>query len=395
MTQRLTDQIVRSLPAPERGNKIHYDDMVKGFGIRVTAAGARAFIVNYRRRSDGLERRYTIGSYPEWSVGAARTKAMELKRHIDNGGDPVGEHAADRAAPTVADLAARFLEEHVSKQRPATVRDYGSMLRNDILPALGRMKVAAVEFEHVERLHARITQRAPIRANRILAVAAKMFALSIRWQMRPDNPCKGIERNREHGRRRYLTGKELAQLTKALAEYPNQEAADVIRLLLLTGCRKGEALSMRWVDVDLTTGIWFETPHSKQKQRFEIPLSAPARQLLARRHAGATTQWVFPGRDDARGHHRHNIKADWKRLCAEAKITGVRIHDLRHTFASHLVSGGASLPLVGALLGHSSPKTTHRYAHLFHDPQREAVERVGALVEGKPAAEVVPMKGGR
>jgi integrase len=387
---KLMDKLIRTLPRPPAGNRITYDSEVKGFGARITAAGAIAFVINYRRKADGLERRYTIGSFPDWSVAGAREKAKELKRHIDSGGDPVGEHAADRAAPTVADLAARFLEEHVAKQRPHTQRDYESMLRLDILPALGRLKVASVEFEHVERLHARVTARAPVRANRVLAVLSKMFTLAVRWKLRPTNPVKGVERTREHQRRRYLSADELARLTRALAEHPNQGVADAIRLLLLTGARRGEILNATWDQFDLNAGTWSKPPSStKQQRHHQVPLSAPARQLLNRIHKESTGPWVFPGRD---GRPRENFKFDWKQILKAAGIAQLRVHDLRHSFASNLVSAGFSLPLVGALLGHATPTTTARYAHLAHDPLREAAERVGAIVSGRPAAKVVPMR---
>ena len=274
---RLTDRVVRGLPAPPQGNRVSYDGALGGFGIRTTAAGSKSFVLNYRRRSDGVERRYTIGSWPAWSVASAREEAARLKRLIDSGGDPVGEHQAERTAPTVADLSARFLEEHVSKLRRHTRRDYESMLRNDILPALARMKVSAVEFEHIERLHAKITKRgAAVRANRMLQVASRMFTLAVKWKLRPDNPAKGIERNREHLRKRYLKPDELTQLTKALAEDSNQQAADVFRLLLLTGARKNEVLSATWEQFDFAAGVWVK-PHTMTKQKAEhhIPLSAP------------------------------------------------------------------------------------------------------------------------
>ena len=202
--QRLTDKAVKALAAPSKGNRISYDPDVPGFGCRVTAAGARAFVLNYRRKADGTERRYTVGSWPSWSVAAARDEARRLRREVDSGRDPLGEHESERAAPTVASLAVRFLEEHVAKQRPHTQTEYKSVLTNDILPALGKMKLAAVAFEHIERMHAAITKRAPVRANRTLAVTSKMFTLAIKWRLRTDNPCQGIERNREHHRRRYL-----------------------------------------------------------------------------------------------------------------------------------------------------------------------------------------------
>jgi integrase len=390
VAQKLTDKIVRALPAPDRGNRITYDTEVVGFGCRVTTAGARAFILNYRIKATGQERRYTIGAFPDWSVDAARTKGKELKRDVDFGGDPVGEHVADRTAPTVADLCDRFLEEHVTKKRPHTRTDYTSIVRNDIEPALGKLKVAAVEYTHIERLHARVSKRAPVRANRAHAVATTMFGLAVRWRMRGDNPCKGVARNQEHGRRRYLKPDELVRLTAALAAEPNQSAADVFRLLLLTGARKGEVLGARWNQFDLAGGTWTK-PNSLTKDNREhtVPLSAPARQLLARlQERSGGSPWVFPGRD---GKGREDTKYSWARICKAAGITGLRVHDIRHSFASQLVSGGASLPLIGSLLGHSNPTTTHRYSHLFDEPQRAAVERVGAIITGEPSAEVVPM----
>jgi integrase len=395
MAQRLTERAIRALQSPPKGNRIAYDSEVKGFGARITAAGAIAFILNYRRKADGQERRYTVGSFPDWSVAAAREQARALKRHIDGGGDPVGEHRAERAAPTVADLCDRFIEEHVAKQRPHTQAEYRAIVRNDILPALGKLKVSAVEFEHIERLHAKITTRAPVLANRALAIISKMFSLAIQWKLRIDNPAKGVRRNREHQRRRYLKPDELVRLTAALAADQNQDTADVFRLALLTGARRGELLTMRWDDIDLSAGTWSKSPSStKQNEPHQVPLSAPARAVLAARCATRddASPWVFPRRD---GQHRTDLKYVWKRVCKAAKISGLRIHDLRHSYASHAASAGYSLPTIGALLGHSQPQTTARYAHLFDDPLRQATERVGAIITGKEPADVVPLKGAR
>jgi integrase len=350
--------------------------------VRITSAGAIAFILNYRIRSSGRERRYTIGNPPEWSVAAAREKAKDLKRQVDSGGDPLNELEAIRSAPTVADLCDRFEAEHVDKLRRKTQADYHGILRNDIEPALGKLKVAAADFEDVERLHRKISQRAPTRANRALAVASKMFALAIKWRLRPDNPCKGVERNREDARKRYLKPDELDRLTKALAEHPYQDAADIFRLLLLTGARRGEVLGATWDQFDLKEGVWTKpATATKQKERHEVPLNAPARQLLARRLSKQdASPWVFPGRS---AHHRINLHRSWGLICRAAGITGLRIHDLRHSYASTLVSAGFSLPTIGALLGHSQPQTTARYAHLFDDPLRKATERAGAILAPK------------
>jgi integrase len=390
MTQKLTDKLVRSLERPPTGNKIHYDSEVKGFGARITTAGAVAFVVNYRRRADGMERRYTIGSYPDWGVAAAREKAKELKRHIDGGGDPVGELSLERGAPTVADLAERVLAEHITKLRPHTQDDCRSMLRNDILPVLGRFKVGAVQYENIECLHASVTKRAPVRANRALALLSKMFSLAVKWRMRPDNPCRGIERNREHARRRYLTPEETARLLAALSSDPDQDAADAFRLLLLSGARKNEAMTATWDSIDLTTGYWRKPPApTKSKGRSDVPLSMAAKQMLAAREAkrGASPR-VFDC-------DRNSLLRAWRRICRAAKIDDARVHDLRHTHASRLASAGVGLHTIGTLLGHQNPKTTHRYAHLLDDPLRAATEKASALITGAPSAEIKPMKRGR
>jgi integrase len=393
---RLTDALIKRLPAPDRGNRITYDDVVKGFGIRVTEAGGRAFILNYRRKADGRERRVTIGSFPDWSTTAAREEAKRLKREVDGGADPIGEHQAERAAATVADLCARFIEDYLPRKRPWTQFGYRQQITTDILPKLGMMKVAAVSVADIDAFHRQISKRAPTHANRVLAVLSKMFSLAIRWGLRSDNPCKGIERNQEQKRHRYLTGPELARLATALDELRDQGAANAVRLLLLTGARRGETLAAKWADIDLEAKVWTKPgATTKQKTLHRIPLSDAACRLLAemREQAGDDATWLFPApKNDG---HRTDIREAWDALRKSAKIPDVRTHDLRHSYASILASSGLSLPVIGALLGHTTPTTTHRYAHLFDDPLRAAVERAAAVITGRPAADVVPIKGGR
>lgn len=420
MAEKLTDTVVKALAVPEKGNRITYDSEIKGFGCRITAAGGRAFILNYRTRS-GRERRYTIGSFPDWKTGVARTEAGELKKRIDRGEDPMADVEADRTAKTVADLCQRFEEEHLPKTRPATVRDYKSLIKNEIKPALKNFKVADVTFSDVDDLHRKITKRgAPYVANRVVAVLSKMFSLGIKWGWRADNPAKGIERNQEEKRHRYLSGKELAALTAALVEHGDQQAANIVRLLLLTGARRGEVQAMRWADLELDEGVWTKPgATTKQKTLHRVPLSAPARQLLVAIRTAAenaakdkkrprpVSEYVFPGKGGIG--HRLEIKHQWAELCKAADIVirktrkddkgreiivatpSARLHDLRHTYASVLASAGLSLPVIGALLGHTQPATTARYAHLFDDPLRAATERAAAIVTGKPSADVIDL----
>ena len=388
---KLTDNLLRKLPTPEQGNKLSYDDAVKGFAARVTAAGGRAFILNYRRKLDGRERRHTIGSFPDWSTTAAREEAKRLKRAIDGGSDPVGEQEENRAAPTVANLCARFERDYLPRNRPSTQRVYRQQIQTDILPAFGKTKVAAVSHGDVDAWHHQLSKRAPTHANRTAAVLSRMFNLAIRWGWRTDNPCKGVERNQENKRHRYLTGAEISRLSAALAELADQSAANAIRLLLLTGARRGELLAAKWADVDLETSVWMKPASTtKQAALHRVPLSAAAVQLLSemQAQAGEDAEWIFPARG---GGHRPHINEAWIRLRKAAKLPGVRLHDLRHTYASVLVSAGLSLPVIGSLLGHSTPVTTHRYAHLTDDPLRAATERASAIITGKAPADVVPL----
>src|SRR3954452_13334993 len=210
MPTRITDKLVRDLPSPAKGNAITYDTEVKGFGVRITVAGARSFVLNYR--ANGIERRMTIGSYPDWSVMAAREQAKSLKRDIDLGGDPMGERHEDRVAPTVQDLWERYDAEHLPRKAPRAQADDRSMFRTYILPALGRMKVKDVRPAAIDMLHRSISDHHKVRANRVTEVLRKAFTLAVRWEWRPDNPCRGVARNPEDRRYRYLTNDEIARL---------------------------------------------------------------------------------------------------------------------------------------------------------------------------------------
>lgn len=397
MTQHLTDAIVKHLPAPARNNKIYYDASQAGFGARVTANGHRSFILNYTTRGASRERRYTIGAFPNWSTVAARNEARRLRRLIDNGGDPLGQIEDERSAPNLSDLIERFADEHFPRLRPSTAKKYRELIGKHVRPHFSpHTKVADVAYADIDRLHRKITAAGhPYAANRTLSLLSKMFTLAVRWEMATANPAKNVEKNLELKRKRYLSGDELGRLIVALSEHANQQSANIFRVLMMTGARRGEVLGMRWDQVDLTTGTWTKLASStKQKADHIVPLSAPARQLLSEIRAGQPKgEFVFP---DVAGGHRRDIDNGWRKICKAAGIAGLRVHDLRHNFASQLASGGASLPLIGALLGHTDQTTTARYAHLFQDPQRQAVEKVGAVIlnAGKQPVAPTPLKRG-
>jgi integrase len=403
MPKRLTDRTIPKLARPATGNRIYYDapnakgnGWTPGFGLRVTAAGARVFVLSYRTKAQ-RSRRLTIGGYPTWSLAAARDESAKLKRKIDQGEDPLGAIRAGRLAPTVADLCDRVTEEFLPKKRASTARDYKRMIELEIIPSLGSIKVADVVFADVDRLHRRIGRRAPYTANRCVALLSKMFALAVRWQYVATNPCRGIERNPEPKRERYLSADELARLGAALAKHKDKAAANIFRLLLLTGARRSEVAGARWADFDLETGTWVKPASAtKQGKVHRIPLNGPAQLLLAdlRKAAAKDAEYLFPGRF---GGHRVELKMDWAAVCRSARLKDARIHDLRHSFASVLAGSGHSLPIIGALLGHSQAATTSRYAHLADDPLRKATQVAGSVITAgnKPGAKVVPIKRGR
>ncbi len=331
MADRLTDNQIKALPVPETGNRITYDEDVKGFGVRVTSAGARAFILNYRvaRR----ERRITIGSFPDWKTPAAREQAKALKRRIDRGEDPMQDRQDARDAPTMIDLADRFEAEHIVKRRPTTARDYKAMLKRYVRPTFGHDKVDAVRTRDIEVLHAKIAVNAPYMANRVVALLSKMFAFAIKEDMRSDNPARGIERAPEEKRKKYLSPAQIARLSAALVEHHERPSANAVRLLLLTGARRGEMLSATWDQFDLDKGIWVKPgATTKQKTEHQIPLSAPTVQLLSEMKAEADIEnerrermkyppisFLFPG---AEGKPLSDVKRFWASVCDKAEISG-------------------------------------------------------------------------
>jgi integrase len=345
-----------------------------------------------------------LGVHGTITTERARDIAARELGKIASGEDPAEAKRLAKAAeakrlaiPTMAQLCDRYLAEYAEiHKRPISIRDDAAMLAKIIRPALGAKRVPDVEQDDIAALH-RGMKETPYRANRVLALLSKMFSLaSVSWKLRSDNPVKGVKRYSEERRYRYLSGVELARLGEALAVHPNRITSNAIRLLLLTGARRGEVLSMTWSQVDQEPGIWVKpSAHTKQKREHRIPLSPGARAVIddMRRHRKADDEFVFPGR--AKGEKPVvELKKTWAALTKTAAITGARVHDLRHTFASLLVTGGASLPLIGSLLGHTSIATTERYAHLAIDPLREAADRVDAQIAAlasKQGAEILRM----
>jgi len=296
-------------------------------------------------------------------------------------------------------LALRFCVESLPSRAATTQAEYRAMLRDWILPALGRLKVAAVTREDIEKLHRKVTDAGkPRRANAVKSLCSTIFNQAIVWRERQDNPAAHVKPNREHGRERYLSDAELQRLMATLERWRSRrpDVCDAVLLALLTGARRGELLAMRWADVDLGAGVWVKpAAMTKQRALHRVPLAADAVAVLRRRQEGAAVgkivrlrggeQQVFRGGNSKTT--RNRLEKDWFVLRAAAGLEDVRFHDLRHSHASMLVAAGLSLPVIGRLLGHSKPQTTQRYAHLADEPLREAVEVVAGLTRRRGAPE--------
>jgi len=387
LADKISDAFVKGAKT-NRQQAIFWDTEVKGFGLRVTAGGAKTFIFQYGYH--GRKRRGRIGGYRDWSVEAARREAKSLKKRVDRGEDPFGERAAHRLAETVSDLCDRYEKEHLPKKREASQTDDKRMIERFIKPELGKEKIKDIRFADIDRLHARIGETKPIMANRVLALLSKMFSLaSGPWELREGNPCKGIQKFPENRRERFLDHAEIQRVFKALNNAPkhNRQSANAIRLLILTGARRGEVLSATWDQFDLEKGVWVKpSAHTKQKRTHRVPLNGAAVQLLKNMQAEAAkkdrqSDYLFPS--PTKTGAQTELKKFWDKVRKDAKIPDVRIHDLRHTYASLLASQGQSLPVIGALLGHTQAQTTARYAHLLDDPLREATEAAFEGIGGK------------
>lgn len=394
---RLTKRLVDDFLPPETGQAFLWDAEIPGFGVRVTKQGGKAWIVQCRVRG-GKQRRIVIGRCNKLALDRARVEARKIIAAAELGQDPAQERREAREVkpdtdPTFGDFADRWLDEVVAKRnRAGTEKHRRLLIKNHIKPHLGEKRLSEIGRKDIEDMHHAVSEKFPVAANRAVSVCSAILSTAVRWELLERNPALQAHRNSEEGRERYLTPDEVKALGKTLEESPAQDSADVVRLLLLTGARVGEVLAMRWDQLDLVAGVWTKPASTtKQNKTHRVPLSAPAVSVLKKRipagkkvgdgkartldrSAKKGNPWVFPG-EGAEG-HMTTIRTFWAAICKRAKIKGARIHDLRHTFASLLVSAGESLPVVGALLGHTQAKTTSRYAHLMDDALRNAAEKV-------------------
>ena len=362
---------------------VFWDRELTGFGVRVYPTGGKVYIAQ-ARGPDG-PKRVTVGRHGVIGAEQARRRAALIIARIKAGEEavPLPLSALAAGGPTVADLAARYLEEHVAvRVKPKTAANARIAVHNHILPALGRLPLAAVERAQVIYLQQKMSGN-PSAANTVVKTLSHMYRLGAGWRMVPEgcNPCRSVARYPERKRERFLTDAEFTRLGRVLEEAVTQGSASpttvaAIRLLMLTGCRKNEILTLRWKDVDLDAGELNLADAKTGPRAVQLPPTA-VRILQTLPHR-IDSPWVFPGRDPKT--RLSTVNHLWLAVRARAGLEDVRLHDLRHSFASRALALGETLPVIGKLLGHSDIETTARYAHLARDSLHEAADRIAGSI---------------
>ena len=326
----------------------------------------------------------TLGPVATMTPEEARKRAMALLAEAKSGGDPAAQRDADRKAATVKVLGERFLDEYVPDHcKPSTVYEYRCAVELFIEPRIGGRRVTEIQRSDIAELHHGM-RKTPYQANRTLGVLSKMFNIAEVWGLRPDgsNPCLHVKRYKEEKRERFLSAEEFRRLGKVLDEIledgsETRSAVTAIRLLMLTGCRLSEIQKLRWEHVNLDAGE-LRLPDTKTGGR-AVPLAPSAVRLLARLPRDENNPWVIAGRMP--GSHLTDLQHPWRRIRARAELPDVRIHDLRHSFASRALALGEGLPMIGKLLGHTQVQTTARYAHLARDTVKASAARIGDSID--------------
>lgn len=387
MTQKKTRLTKTKVESMSLGSVL-WDMDVSGFGVRRQRGYPIYFL---KTRIGSRQRWFTIGKHGHpWTVDQARSRALAYLGDIAQDKDPATLRDSDAKVPTLAKAVEIYLAKDVDpSKRKSTAAQYRDVLERVCLPIVGQIRVHEIKTSDVSDLHYQL-RKTPVTANRAIAIMSSLlnWCEQAGYRKKDSNPVKGVKKFKEKPRQRYLSIRELGRLGVALAragrtktETPWVLAA--IRLLLFTGMCRNEVLTLRWEHVNIEKSMLF-LPETKTGPRV-VYLSAPALAVLAGLPRVAKNPFVIVG--DKPGAHLVNIAKPWKRICKVARFRDVRVHDLRHSFASVGASGGVSLPIIGRLLGHSQMITTERYSHLSADPVRAANEAMGnqiaAMLHGK------------
>ncbi len=377
---KLNKRFVDSIHANEV-EAVHWDDALQGFGLRIRPSGRKSYIVKCRCR--GRQIKMTIGTHGSTTAEQARVKARGIIAEAGAGIDPSSELSRTRKSPTIKELGERFLEEYVPAHcKISTAKEYRRSVELFINPKIGTRKIIDIERPEIAKLHHNLRDK-PYQANRTLGVLSKMFNLAEIWGLRTDgsNPCRHVAKYKESKRERFLSEEEYQRLGQALRnalEYKLEAPAPIhaIWLLMFTGCRLNEIVTLQWAQVDLANKE-LHLPDSKTGAKTVYLGDAAIRQFESVKRF-ADNDFVIVGKNI--GAHLTDLQRPWRRIRKMAKLDGVRLHDLRHSFASGGLAVGEGLPMIGKLLGHTKVQTTARYAHLANSPIKEAADRIAERI---------------
>ena len=356
MPTHLNDRAVAALkPADKR--YLVFDDEVEGLAIQVQPSGSRSWVFHWTEKF--RQRRVTIGRFPVWTTGKARTHAGKMRLKAD-----AGEVVVEARGSSVAELIKEWREEVVKlTRRPSTATAYGYMIEKNIVPEFGKDQPKDITRNRVEKWHGLIAQQTPIHANRVLGTLSSFMSWLEHDGLIDKNPCRGVKRRPENQRQVYLSAVEIPKAHEALrADNFNRAAAMALRLALLTGARIGEVIGLVKSQIDVAHKVWIKpAATTKQKKLHILPMQKEALDLAL--------ELIELGLPDY-----ESCKRCWERARKVIGREDVHIHDLRHSRASSLARRKASLMEIGKVLGHSSPATTQRYAHLVVEDIRNLVE---------------------
>ena len=381
---KLTKRIVDAQKPKDKPYFV-WDSDLAGFGVKILPSGKKTYLVQYRMGGRSRRtRRMTIGAHGVLTAEQARGQARLLLGQVAVGTDPASEKDKEKYTINVEQLLAQFFKEHVEvKLKKRTQENYEAVIRLNIPLSFKQMPIEKVTRQDVARLHFDLRDR-PYAANKTLAVLSKFFNWCEKCGHRPDhtNPCRHVDKYREVAPQRFLSSEEQKRLGDALNHADREGLASpyairALKLLSLTGARLREILDLKWEFVDFERGV-IELPTSKTGAK-TIYLNPMAIKLIQDSPKQKGNPYVICGL--MAGKPINNLQKPWRRIRKIAGLEDVRIHDLRHTFASVAVNGGMSLPMIGAFLGHSQPATTARYAHLAIDPLKKASERISEKIQ--------------
>lgn len=381
-------------------NTFYFDSDLPGFGFYRTPGNTGTFFAEFRPIAGGTKKRIKLGRVGTLKASEAREAARKAIANAALGKDLAKDRTDERASPTVHELVETYINEFVAtNKKMASVKFYRIMLRKHVDPHLGSIKAVNLTRPEVQRAHAAMSKKTRISANRSMRLLSAAFNWGVKNALIPEgkNPASGIDLNKETGRERFLTADEMKRLGDAMREaetvgfavnagnskhaprgqrhkmHPSITGA--IRLYMLTGCRSREILHLRWSEVDLERGL-LNLPDSKTGRKTVVLSAAAVEVLTALPRVGI---YVIAGESAGLPNEkpRSDLKRPWAAICKHAGLEGLRIHDLRHSFASVGAWAGLGLPVIGALLGHADAKTTQRYAHIDAESSRRATDIIG------------------